>query len=211
METLVVGAHGATGRRIVGLLVVDGHTVRGMIRDPAQAETISALGARPVIGDVEGELREAVAGCDAVVFAAGSGAHTGAEATIGVDQEGAKRTVDAAQAAGVRRFVMLSSMGTRDPDAGPASIRHYLRAKRVADDHLRDSDLAWTIVAPGRLTDDDGTGLVEAAEALDHGGEISRDDVAAVIVASLRVPNTVGKTFEVLAGELPIGAALEEL
>jgi uncharacterized protein YbjT (DUF2867 family) len=146
-----------------------------------------------------------------VIFAAGSGSHTGPDKTVAVDQEGAIRTIDAAAAAGVDRFVMLSSMGTRDPEAGAASIRHYYRAKRIADDHLQATDLAWTIVRPGRLTDDEGAGLVEAAEALDHRGEISRDDVAAVLVACLRVPHTVGRAFEVLAGDLAIGAALEEL
>ncbi len=211
MDVLVAGAHGNTGQRIVTLLARDGHTVRAMIRDASQADTVEALGASPVVADLEGALDEAVAGCDAVVFAAGSGGHTGPEKTVDVDQDGAIRLVDAAVAAGVGRFVMLSSMGTRDPESGPDSMRHYFRAKRAADDHLRDSELDWTIVRPGSLTDEDGGGLVRAAEVVEDGGSISRDDVAATIVTALRTPNTVGKAFELVEGDTLIGAALESL
>lgn len=211
MEILVAGAHGNTGQRILDLLAKDGHTVRGLIRDPDQSSTIEALGARPVVGDLEGDLTEAVAGTDAVIFAAGSGGHTGPEKTVDIDQDAAKRLVDTAVTEGVGRFVMLSSMGTRDPEAGAEEMQHYYRAKRNADDHLQGTDLDWTIVRPGGLTDDGGTGMIAAAEVLDRRGQISRDDVAAVIVTSLREPNTVGKAFEVLAGEELIGAALAAL
>jgi uncharacterized protein YbjT (DUF2867 family) len=211
MEILVAGAHGATGQRIVDLLVRDGHTVRGMIRDPDQAATIEQLGGTPLVADLEDDVTGAVRGCDAVIFAAGSGSHTGPDKTEDVDRDAAIRLVDAAADAGASRFVMLSSMGTRDPEAGPEPLRHYLRAKRAADDHLRQSQLDWTIVRPGRLTEAGGTGQVRAATALEGRGEISRDDVAAVIVASLRMPATIGKGFDVLAGEVLIGAALTQL
>lgn len=211
MEILVAGAHGATGQRIVDLLVRDGHTVRGMIRDPDQAATIEQLGGTPLVADLEDDVTGAVRGCDAVIFAAGSGSHTGPDKTEDVDQDAAIRLVDAAVDGGASRFVMLSSMGTRDPESGPEPLRHYLRAKRAADDHLRQSQLDWTIVRPGRLTEAGGTGQVRVATELEGRGEISRDDVAAVIVASLRVPATIGKGFDVLAGEVLIGAALTQL
>lgn len=211
MEILVAGAHGNTGQRILDLLAKDGHTVRGLIRDADQSSTIEDLGATPVVADLEGDLSEAVRGTDAVIFAAGSGSKTGPEKTTDIDQEAAKRLVDTASAEGARRFVMLSSMGTRNPEQGPEEMQHYFRAKRNADDHLRDSDLDWTVVRPGGLTDDGGTGMIEAAEAIDRRGSISRDDVAAVIVQSLREPNTVGKAFEILSGDTLIGAALAEL
>lgn len=213
MEVLVVGAHGGTGQRLVNLLDVDGHRVRGMIRDAGQARTIESLGGTPVVADLEepDQVEAAVAESQVVVFAAGSGSHTGPEKTVDVDQEAAKRLVDLSEAAGVERFVMLSSMGTRDPEAGAESMRHYYRAKREADDYLQASSLAWTVVRPGRLTYEQGTGMVEVAEVLDRRGEISRDDLAAVMVQCLRVPHTVRKSFEVLAGDVMIGAALENL
>lgn len=211
MEILVAGAHGNTGQRILDLLAKDGHTVRGMIRDADQSSTIESLGATPVVADLEGDLNEPVKGVDAVIFAAGSGSKTGPEKTVDIDQEAAKRLVDTAVEHGAKRFVMLSSMGTIDPEAGSESMRHYYRAKRNADDHLRESSLDWTIVRPGGLTDDDGTGMIEAAEELGHRGKISRDDVAAVIVQSLREPHTIGKAFEILEGGELIGAALKAL
>ncbi|MBA2510646.1 MAG: NAD(P)H-binding protein, partial [Rubrobacteraceae bacterium] len=107
--------------------------------------------------------------------------------------------------------LMLSSMGSGDPEAGPDAMRPYLRAKAKADERLWESGLDWTIVRPGSLTDEEGTGRVEAAQGLGRRGEIPREDTARVFAEVLETPNTVGKTFEVLSGETPIREALERL
>lgn len=211
MRVLVAGAHGNTGKRLVSLLATDGYEVAGLIRDADQSDEIRELGGEPVVGDLEGDLSEHVAGCDAVIFAAGSGGNTGPEKTDDIDRDAAIALVDAAKAAGVERFVMLSSMGTREPEQGPDAMQHYFKAKAAADTHLQQSGVPFTIVRPGGLTDDDGTGMVEAAPAIDRSGSISRADVAATMVQCLKVPGTVGATFELLSGDIAIGAALESL
>ncbi len=210
MKILVAGAHGAVGRLVTARLVGAGHEVRGMVRDPAQAEQVRALGAEPVIADLTraATLPAAVAGSEAIVFAAGSRGKD----LDGVDRGGAMRLIDAAGTAGSGRFIMLSSFFAGHPDEGPEKIRPYLRAKRAADDHLAASRLQYTIVRPGWLTDDAGTGLVTTGAYLaDQSGSISRSDVAETLVAALDVPQTVGRAFEVVSGSEPIREALTRL
>lgn len=200
MIVLVAGANGLTGKRIVRRLIDRDHEVHAMLRDAAQAPPFEAMGAVPVFADLEDPLDDAVAGCDAVIFAAGSGSKTGPEKTVSVDQEGAIRLVDACVAAAVRRFVMLSSMGADDPENQREAIRHYMRAKGAADAHLAASGLDYTIVCPGFLDDDEPGGGVRLAPAIGEWGKIARDDVAEVIAACLDAPNTIGKRFEILSG-----------
>jgi uncharacterized protein YbjT (DUF2867 family) len=157
MRTLIIGANGKVGRLLVPLLVDAGHDVRTMIRDEAQAPAQRELGAEPLVADLEGDFGHAVDGCDAVVFTAGSGGHTGADKTVAVDGLGAIRAVEEARDRGARRFVMVSSRGADDPDRSQA-IRHYLVAKGIADGFLQRSGLDYTILRPGRLTDDPPTG-----------------------------------------------------
>jgi uncharacterized protein YbjT (DUF2867 family) len=128
-----------------------------------------------------------------------------------MDFGGAAKLVEAAEDRGVRRYLMLSSMGAGDPEAGSEAMRPYLRAKARADERLRESGLDYTIVRPGSLTDEEGTGRVEAAEHLGRRGEIPREDVARTLAAALESPNTSGKTFEVLSGETPVEEALARL
>ena len=213
---MVAGAHGKVARRLVRLLAEGGHEVRGLVRKEEQLADVEADGADAVLVDLEndevdGAVGDAVAGCEAVVFAAGAGPGSGEARKETMDYGGAAKLVEAAEKNGVGRYVMVSSMGAADPEAGFEAMRPYLRAKARADARLRESGLDWTIVRPGSLTDEGGTGRVEAAENLGRRGEISRDDTARVLATVLEMPGTSGKTFEVLEGETPIREALEGL
>lgn len=209
MDVLVIGANGKVGRLLIPLLVEAGHGVRGMVRDGAQADGVRERGGEPVVADLEAEFDHALEGCDAVVFTAGSGGHTGADRTAAVDGLGAVRAVDAARAAGARRFVMVSARGADDPDRSEA-IRHYLVAKAIADGYLERAGLDHTIVRPGRLTDDPPTGRIRAGRRL-GGGSVTRGDVAATVAAALDTPATIGRTFEILNDGTPIPEALAAL
>lgn len=206
MNVLVIGAHGGVGRKLLPILKDAGHETAGMIRDPDQAPEIRALGAEPVEGDLEGEFAHHLEGRDAVVFTAGSGGSTGADKTARVDGLGALRAVDAAGEHGVRRFVMVSAMGAEDPDRS-RSIRHYLVAKAIADGYLERSGLDYTILRPGRLTDDEPTGLVRMED--DPGsGTVTRADVAHVAALCLSHRNTVGAVLPFLNGDTPVEEAV---
>lgn len=216
MRVLVAGANGQTARQLVRMLVEGGHEVRGLVRKQEQMSNIEADGAEPVLVDLEedgvdGAVGEAVEGCDAVIFAAGAGPGSGAARKDTMDYGGAAKLVEAAEKRGAGRYVMLSSMGADDPGGGPEAMRPYLEAKAKADERLRGSGLDYTIIRPGSLTDEEGTGRVEAAESLGRRGGISRADVARTIAAALEEPNTSGKTFEVLAGDTLIREALERV
>lgn len=216
MKVLVAGAHGNTARRLVRILAENGHEVRGLVRKEEQLADVEADGAEAVLVDLESEevdgaVGEAVAGCDAVVFAAGAGAGSGDARKETMDYGGAAKLVEAAEKNGANRYLMLSSMGADDPEGRDEAMRPYLRAKGKADEKLRESGLDWTIIRPGRLTDEAGTGMVDAAGSLGRYGEIPRDDVAAAFAAALEAPNTIGKTFEILSGETPVREAVEGL
>jgi uncharacterized protein YbjT (DUF2867 family) len=214
MSTIVIaGGHGKIALRLARLLSGRGDTVRSLIRNPGHEAGVHAVGAEPVLADMErlDDLSEFVDGADAVVFAAGAGPGSGAERKRTVDLGAAVKLRDAAQRTGARRYLMISSMGAGDPAGGSDAMRPYLEAKAEADAALADSDLDWTIVRPGALTDDPGTGRVDAAPSLGRFGSIPRDDVAAVLVACLDQPRTVGATFELLAGDVAIEDALAAL
>src|SRR5918999_6394187 len=215
MKVLIAGAHGKTARRLVRMLREDGHEVRGLVRKEEQLPDVEADGAEPVRVDleeeeVEGAVGRAVEGCDAIVFAAGAGPGSGAARKETMDYGGAAKLVEAAEKRGVRRYLMLSSMGADDPEGGSEAMRPYLLAKARADERLRDSGLDYTIIRPGSLTNDEGRGTIEAAETLGRRGEISREDVARTFAEALELENTYGKTFEILAGDTPIREALEK-
>ena len=213
MDVVVAGGHGQVGLRLLRLLAARGDRVRGLIRNPAHAADLEQAGAEPVIADMEAldDLTEFVAGADAIVFAAGAGPGSGPERKRTVDLGAAVKLIEAARAEGVERYVMVSSIGAEDPEAAPEPMRPYQRAKAEADAALRASGLAFTIVRPGRLTDEPGTGRVEIAERLGRRGEVTRDDTAAVLAEVLAAPNTVGRTFELLEGETPVEEAVRAL
>jgi nucleoside-diphosphate-sugar epimerase len=216
MKVLVAGAHGKTARRLVRMLVDDGHEVRGLVRKEEQMPDVEADGAEPVLVDleeeeVEGGVGEAVEGCDAIVFAAGAGPGSGAVRKETMDYGGAAKLIEAAEKRGVRRYLMLSSMGAGNPEGGSEAMQPYLFAKARADERLIKSDLQYTIIRPGGLTNEEGTGRIEAAHSLGRRGQISRDDVARTFADALEMRNTYGKTFEILAGDTPIREALERI
>ena len=206
MRVLVIGANGNTATRVLKRLAGGPHDPVAMIRDPAQRPKFDALGVPTVLGDLEYPVDHAVAGMDAVVFAAGSGGHTGRDKTVLVDHLGAIRSMVAAQVAGARRYVMLSSINNDIHSTSP--IAHYHKAKAHADNHLRETDLDYTIVCPGGLTDEQGTGLVQVSPDCDGRGLTSRENLAEVLVRCLDLDNTIGKCFSLLAGATPIDEAL---
>jgi uncharacterized protein YbjT (DUF2867 family) len=211
VRVLVAGANGQVGKHIVRLLAEQGHEVRGLIRDESQAAGLRELGGDPVVADLEGEVAHTVEGCDAVIFSAGGGPGSGAEKKETVDRQGAVKLIEAAKQHGARRYVMVSAMGAADPKSGSEAMQPYLFAKARADQTLQESGLDYTIVRPGSLTNEPGTGMVEAAPSLGKRGEIPREDAARTIVATLERENTFGKTYEVLSGDMPIEEALDRL
>lgn len=212
MRILIAGANGKIGRKLISAIADSPHRSRAMIRHADQADTLRELGAeQTVVADLEADLSGTLPDCDAVIFSAGSGGHTGPEKTDAVDRDGAIALIDAASKAGVHRFVMVSSMGAQAPESGPEKLRHYLQAKHAADTHLVESGLDYTIVRPGHLTDGPATGKVALASSLGRSGEVSRADVAAVLVALLDAPHSQGKTCELLQGDVPIGEAVGNL
>jgi len=214
MDVVVIGGHGKVGLRLLRLLAERGEGAHGVIRNPDHAADLEAVGAEAVLCDIEADdadLAGAVAGADAVVFAAGAGAGSGTERKETVDRGGAVKLIEAAKANRIARYVMVSSMGADSPPPGNEVFAVYLRAKAAADEALVASGLEHTIVRPGSLTDDAGTGRIEAAESLGRRGGIPRDDVAATLLALLDEPSTVGRTFEILSGEEEIAAALRNL
>jgi uncharacterized protein YbjT (DUF2867 family) len=213
MNVFVAGGHGKIGLRLLRLVAQRGDQARGLIRDPAQSADLEAVGAEPVVADWEAgaDITPLVAGADAVMFAAGAGPGSGPERKRTVDYGGAVKLIEAAKANGVSRYLIVSSMGADDPAGGPESMRPYLEAKAQADEALRESGLDFTIVRPGMLTDDPGTGLVDAAPSLGRRGSIPRDDVSAVLLAVLDAPSTISMTFELLSGDTPIDEAVRRL
>jgi uncharacterized protein YbjT (DUF2867 family) len=213
MDVLVVGGHGKVARRLLALLAAQGHRARGLIRAPGQAADLEALGAEPVLADLEADadLAPHVRGADAVVFAAGAGPGSGPARKRTVDLGGAVKLADAAASTGVRRYVMVSSIGAHAPEAAAGPMRPYLAAKAEADRYLAASGLDFTIVRPGSLTDEPGTGRVLVSAEPGRRGRVPRDDVAAVLAAVLGAPNTIGRTFELLAGDVPVAEAVRSL
>lgn len=211
MNVAVLGANGGIGRRLLPLLDEAGHDAIGIVRSEDQLDRIRTLGAEPRRGDLEGEFAASLEGADAVVFTAGSGGGTGWDKTILVDLWGAKRAVDACEARGIDRFVMISSRGAADPESRQGPIKPYIVAKHFADRALRHSSLADTILRPTRLTDEESTGAVASyfGEAPDTGPSIPRGDVAEAAVASLENDATIGEAITLFGGETPIKEAIQ--
>lgn len=210
---VLIGGHGKISQLLTSLLVANGDEVVSVFRNPEHRGAIEALGAEAFVCDVEtasvADLVPALTGADAVVFAAGAGAGSGAARKRTVDFEGSVKAAAAAAEAGVARFVQVSAIGVDDgpaPDADDVWTA-YVEAKRDADSELRRSELKWTILRPGALTDDEPTGLVTLAEHTER-DSIPRADVAAVIAAVLTFPDSSGHSWDLIAGETPIPAAV---
>lgn len=212
MRVVVIGGHGKVALHLERLLSVRGDEVTAVIRNPDHADEVAATGAEPPVADVEqlgtDELAEVLRGHDAVVWSAGAGGGNPAR-TYAVDRDAAIRSIDAAEQVGVRRYVMVSYFGA-GPDHGvpeDSSFFPYAEAKAAADAHLRASDLDWTILGPSGLTLEPGTGSIEVGEEV-RGGEVPREDVAAVAAAVLVEPATIGRTIEFNTGPTPIAEAI---
>jgi len=211
MNVLVAGAHGKTGMQIVTLLLESDHHVTAMVKERDQIEKMEKLGAKALLANLETDIAFATEGVNAVIFAAGSGPDTGPDKTITIDQDGAIKLIEACEKNAVERFVMLSAMGVDNPAEGPEKLQHYLKAKQKADERLQKSNLNYTIIRPGRLTNDEETGTIEASEHLTGAGEISRADVALTVVEALNNQNTYRKVIDVLNGDKQIAEALKEV
>jgi uncharacterized protein YbjT (DUF2867 family) len=214
MRIAIAGGHGQIALRLARLLSERGDEPLSLIRNPDHAADVEATGAQAVVCDLENasddEVAAAVEGAGAVVFAAGAGPGSGAERKRTMDHGGAVKLIAAAKRQDIARYVIVSSMGA-DPDApGDDVFAVYLRAKGQADADLRESGLDYTIVRPGGLTNDPGTGRVQLGENLDS-GRIPRDDVAAVIAAVLVADNTIGKSFDLLSGDVGVEEAVRAL
>lgn len=216
MRVIIAGGHGKIGLRLARLLGErEAHPV-GLVRKPEQEADLVAVGAHPVLFDLEAgsaaDLAKILAGADAVVFAAGAGPGSGAGRKDTVDRGGAVLLADAAELAGVRRYLMVSAMGAdagRQPDHDEV-FAAYIDAKKAADDDIRARDLDWTILRPGGLTMASGTGEVQLAEHTGR-GQVPREDVAAVLLALLDEPRTAGLSLDLISGETPIDEAVAAL
>lgn len=216
LKILVVGANGQIGKHLVSFIQdSDSMEAKAMIRKEEQASFFENLGAKTAVVDLEGDIEtiaKAAEGVDAVVFTAGSGGHTGPDKTVMVDLDGAVKTIEAAKIAGVKRFVMVSSFDTSRGaiQEASSSFAPYVAAKHYADEWLKRADLDYTIIHPGLLTNDKGTGQVTAATEVDR-GEVPREDIASVIIASLENEKTIGKEFQVVAGSTSINEAIKSI
>ncbi len=206
---MVAGGHGQIARHLLPRLTERGDRARGLIRNPDHVADLQALGAEPVLCDLERErnLSTYVQGADALVFAAGAGPGSGDERKRTVDLGGAVKLIEGARALGVRRYVMVSAVGADDPESAPEQMRPYQRAKAEADAALEAAALDHTIVRPGMLTDEPGRGTVSAGPGVAR-DEVAREDVAVVLAAVLGAANTIGKTFVVVQGDTPVEEAV---
>jgi len=208
-KVLIVGANGTTGKIIVDKVNAnDSYEAVAMVRKEEQQTQFNDKGVKTVLADLEKDVTEALKGIDKVIFAAGSGGNTSEKKTILVDQEGAKKIVDAAKKAGVKKLVMLSSIKADEPESNP-DLANYLKAKEKADQYLRASGLKYTIVRPGTLTNDKATGKIKMAEKLEGKGKITREDVAIVLTRALDDDKVANKTFEMINGDTKIEGAIK--
>lgn len=210
----IAGGHGKIALRLTDLLSSRGESVVGLIRNPDHADDVRARGGQPILCDLESasvpEVASAIGGASAVVFAAGAGPGSGAERKLTMDRDGAIKLLHAAVEVGATRYLIVSSVGAENPPGGDDVFDVYLRAKAEADRAVRESDREWTIVRPGRLTDEPGSGRVRL-DLEPFRGEVSRDDVAAVIDALLRDARAARVTMYVNGGDTLIEPALDAI
>ncbi|SDT49680.1 Putative NADH-flavin reductase [Pseudarthrobacter equi] len=210
----IIGGHGKVALHLSTLLTGEGHSVTSFIRNPDHAADVTATGATPSVLDIENAptpaIAEALQGHDAVVWSAGAGGGN-PDRTYAVDRDAAIRSMDAAAQAGVNRYVMVSYLGAGKDHGVPEanSFYAYAEAKADADEYLRGTDLAWTILGPGSLTEKPGSGRIDVNPPKEGGGETSRANTAIVAAAVLDLPETAGRTIEFRDGSLPVAAALE--
>ena len=201
---LVAGANGTTGKKIVNLLQKSQYfNPIAMVRKESQKKQFEDENVTTILADLEKDVSFTTENIDKIIFAAGSGG----KKVVAVDQEGAKKLIDAGKRTKVKKFVMLSSMGADNPESSD-TLKDYLKAKQNADTYLRESNMPYSIVRPGALNNEKGKGKIELSSKLNKSGEISRDDVAQTLVHALHDTAAVNNTFEIIAGEILIGEAI---
>jgi uncharacterized protein YbjT (DUF2867 family) len=216
MRVVIAGGHGQIALRLTKLLSADGHEVVGLVRNPDHEADLAAAGGQAVVLDLEqadvAAVAGVLAGADVAIFSAGAGPGSGAARKDTVDRGAAALFADAAEQAGVRRHLQVGSMGADRADAldDDDIFTIYLKAKWAAEEDLRSRDLDWTILRPGGLTNDPGTGQVLLADKTGN-GRISRDDVALVLAGLCDTPAAIGRTLELVAGDTPVSEALKNL
>ncbi|HWL98349.1 MAG TPA: SDR family oxidoreductase [Nocardioidaceae bacterium] len=215
MRVVIAGGHGQIAMQLERLLAARGDDAVGIVRNPDHVADLEQVGAKAVVLDLErssvDDLVPVLSGADAVVFAAGAGPGSGSARKDTVDRDAAVLLADGALAAGVRRYVMVSAIRADegDPDSDEV-FQVYLRAKGAADAYVREQDLDWTVVRPGRLTDEPGTGQVRLGPDVEY-GEVPRADVAATLLGVLDDPATAGKQFNLVGGGTPVATALTDV
>ncbi|MFC3419102.1 SDR family oxidoreductase [Salinicoccus hispanicus] len=209
MKVLVIGANGQIGKMFVDKLKESEHDPIAMVRKEEQAKALEDNGVKTVLGDLEKDFSHAFEGVEAVVFTAGSGAHTGADKTILIDQEGAMESIDLAKKHAIRHFVMVSGMGVENPRAVEGKMRPYLHAKFRADAHLEQSGVPYTILRPGLLTNDDGKGSVNLYEYKGdvQYGEVPREDVASVLMEIIG-SKAENRLYYLIEGDTPVAEVI---
>jgi uncharacterized protein YbjT (DUF2867 family) len=214
VRVAIAGGHGQIALRLAKVLSQRGDEAVALIRNPDHVNDVRQAGAEPKVVDLEhaseADVAQAIAGSDAVVFAAGAGPGSGPERKETMDYGGAVKLIAAAKQAGVGRYVIVSSMGANPDEPGDDTFSVYLRAKGRADDAVRASGLDATVVRPGGLTNDAGTGRVNLGESVPR-GQVTRDDVAAVLAAVLDSPSTIGRTVDLIGGDTSIAEAVEAI
>lgn len=215
MKVLLIGASGQIGKHIIQFAKNEADiSLTAMVRKNEQLEELKADGTDAIHANLEGsvaDLRKAIDGADVVIFTAGSGGHTGADKTILVDLDGAIKAIEAAEQAGVDRFIMISAFQAQNRAFWADSpIKHYMAAKHYADRFLLESKLKYTIIRPGKLENEAGTGKVQAGNLQEYGA-IAREDVARTVIACLKNKNTENQSFDLIAGEQSVRDAIKNL
>ncbi|MEX0609852.1 MAG: SDR family oxidoreductase [Balneolaceae bacterium] len=213
MKILVIGANGKIGEKVVDHLQRSSYQPRAMVRKKSQIQKFEQKGVEVVLADLEEDISHAFKEVEGVIFTAGSGGNTGKDKTEAVDKLGAIKAIDEAVNHETKRFIMVSAFGADfDPSEWKEEMAHYYEAKSAADQHLMKTDLNYTILKPGRLTDDIGNDSIEIAQRTEkRSGSISRMDVASTIVKIIDIEASFGKSYELLEGDTPIEKVLAEL
>jgi|GEM_PF-5539725 len=208
MTVLVAGADGRLGGLLVALLLGRGHQVRGLVRTPEQAATLTVIGAQPLLGDLRGDVEWAADGCDAAIFAAGA-RHRGELGAI--DAGGAAKLAEAADRFNLERFLLCSAIGAGAPERREGPLREFLAAKRHAELRLARLELPWTILRFGRLVDAPGTGRIATTVAAGTPVTLRRDDAALTIVEALARPSLARRLVNVIDGDRHVADALDAI
>jgi len=210
MRILIAGATGKTGRIVANKVQAEGHEPVALVRKSSD-QSVLPEGCETRLGDMTDLPADIAQGIDAVVFAAGSGSQTGDDATLAIDQDGAIDLVDKSALSGVRRFVMLSSKGAEAPDEAPESMQTYLKAKRMADDHLRAASVSHAILRPVRLTDEPASGEIALGNSVNADGKVSREDVADILTRAAIMETVPFDIAEMSSGDTSVERAISEV